>query len=56
MFERKNGFKMNDDPRLSRAYSVAEAAHYLRMHQTTLRSWNWAGLILPADSRGVPIR
>lgn len=28
-----------DDPRLSPAYSVAEAAHYLRMPEETLRSW-----------------
>jgi len=28
-----------DDPRLSPAYSVAEAAHYLRMPEGTLRSW-----------------
>ena len=32
-------FKTNDDPRLVPAYSVAEAAHYLRMHEATLRSW-----------------
>jgi uncharacterized protein (DUF433 family) len=29
----------NDDPRLVPAYSVAEAAHYLRMPKETLRSW-----------------
>ncbi len=28
-----------DDPRLWPAYSVAEAAHYLRMPEETLRSW-----------------
>lgn len=28
-----------DDPRLASAYSVAEAAHYLRMSEGTLRSW-----------------
>ncbi len=28
-----------DDPRLAPAYSVAEAAHYLRMPEGTLRSW-----------------
>src|SRR5438552_4073629 len=27
------------DPRLSPAYSMAEAAHYLRMPEGTLRSW-----------------
>jgi len=28
-----------DDPRLTPAYSVGEAAHYLRMPEKTLRSW-----------------
>jgi hypothetical protein len=28
-----------DDPRLAPAYTVAEAAHYLRMPEGTLRSW-----------------
>src|SRR5579872_7334588 len=28
-----------DDPRLTPAYTLAEAAHYLRMPQETLRSW-----------------
>ena len=32
-------FKTSDDPRLVPAYSVAEAAHYLRMPEGTLRSW-----------------
>jgi len=32
-------FKTMDDPRLVPAYSVAEAAHYLRMPEGTLRSW-----------------
>ncbi len=32
-------FKTNDDPRLVPAYTVAEAAHYLRMPEETLRSW-----------------
>jgi uncharacterized protein (DUF433 family) len=32
-------FKASDDPRLVPAYSVAEAAHYLRMPEETLRSW-----------------
>ena len=31
--------KTTDDPRLLPAYSVAEAAHYLRMPEETLRSW-----------------
>jgi uncharacterized protein (DUF433 family) len=32
-------FKTTEDPRLLPAYSVAEAAHYLRMPEETLRSW-----------------
>jgi uncharacterized protein (DUF433 family) len=32
-------FKTIDDPRLVPAYSVVEAAHYLRMPEGTLRSW-----------------
>ena len=32
-------FRMADDPRLLPAYSVAEAAQYLRMPEETLRSW-----------------
>src|SRR5450755_3976453 len=32
-------FNQTDNPRLSPAYSVAEAAHYLRMPEGTLRSW-----------------
>jgi uncharacterized protein (DUF433 family) len=32
-------FKPTDDPRLAPAYSTAEAAHYLRMPEGTLRSW-----------------
>src|SRR5271156_6157983 len=32
-------FKTTDDPRLLPAYPVAEAAHYLRMPEGTLRSW-----------------
>ena len=32
-------FKTSDDPRLAPAYSVAEAAHYLRIPEETLRSW-----------------
>jgi hypothetical protein len=31
--------KTTDDPRLMPAYTVAEAAHYLRMPEGTLRSW-----------------
>ena len=29
----------NRDPRLSPAYGVTEAAHYLRIHRATLRAW-----------------
>ena len=32
-------FRTSDDPRLVPAYTVAEAAHYLRMPEGTLRSW-----------------
>jgi uncharacterized protein (DUF433 family) len=32
-------FKTSEDPRLLPAYSVAEASHYLRMPEETLRSW-----------------
>ena len=39
-------FKPSDDPRLLPAYSVAEAAHYLRMPEGTLRSWV-AGRLYP---------
>src|SRR5580700_4562001 len=40
MFEREEmALKTSDDPRLVPAYSMAEAAHYLRMPEETLRSW-----------------
>jgi uncharacterized protein (DUF433 family) len=39
-------FKTTDDLRLVPAYSVAEAAHYLRMPEGTLRSWV-AGRLYP---------
>src|SRR5882724_4086947 len=39
-------FKPTEDPRLVPAYSVAEAAHYLRMPEGTLRSWV-AGRLYP---------
>jgi uncharacterized protein (DUF433 family) len=40
MFEKgEMTFRSTDDPRLVPAYSVAEAAHYLRMPEETLRSW-----------------
>jgi uncharacterized protein (DUF433 family) len=34
-----SAFKRTDDPRLQPAYTVAEAAHYIRMPEVTLRSW-----------------
>jgi hypothetical protein len=39
-------FRTTDDPRLVPAYSVTEAAHYLRMPDETLRSWV-AGRLYP---------
>src|SRR5207237_7885244 len=36
--------------RLAPAYSVAEAAHYLRMHEATLRGWV-AGRLYPAGGQ-----
>lgn len=57
-------FRANNDPRLMPAYTVAEAAHYLRMPEATLRSWvrgrlypvggqtrRFRALIEPADPR-----
>ncbi len=32
-------FKTNEDPSQVPAYPVAEASHYLRLNQATLRSW-----------------
>jgi uncharacterized protein (DUF433 family) len=42
--------KNTDDPRLLPAYSLAEAAHYLRMPEGTLRSWI-VGRSYPAAGR-----
>lgn len=39
-------FKTAGDPRLTPAYSMSEAAHYLRMPEGTLRSWV-AGRLYP---------
>jgi len=39
-----------DDPRLVPAYSAAEAAHYLRMNEATLRSWV-LGRLYPAGGQ-----
>ena len=38
------------DPRLAPAYSVAEAAHYLRIPEGTLRSWV-SGRLYPVDGQ-----
>ena len=43
-------FKGNDDPRLQPAYTVAEAARYLRMPEVTLRSW-LTGRLYPVAGR-----
>ena len=43
-------FKPPEDPRLSPAYSMAEAARYLRMPEETLRSWT-VGRMYPADGQ-----
>lgn len=43
-------FDKTDDPRLLPAYPVAEAAHYLRMPEVTLRSWV-AGRLYPVSGR-----
>ncbi len=42
--------KTPDDPRLAPAYSLAEAAHYLRMPEGTLRSWV-IGRLYPAEGQ-----
>lgn len=34
-----SAFNRTDDPRVQPAYTVAEAAHYVRMPEVTLRSW-----------------
>ncbi len=45
------------DPRLAPAYTVAEAAHYLRMPQETLRSWVHGRpyVVLEQSKRSVPL-
>jgi hypothetical protein len=43
-------FKTTDDRRLFPAYSVSEAAHYLRMPEGTLRSWV-AGRLYPVGGQ-----
>ncbi len=50
-------FKTIDDPRLVPAYSVAEAAHYLRMPEGTLRSWVVGRLtpLLDSSKRSRPL-
>ena len=37
--KRTSAFNRADDPRVQPAYTVAEAAHYVRMPEVTLRSW-----------------
>src|ERR1035441_10090269 len=43
-------WRESGDPRLSPAYPVAEAAHYLRMPEETLRSWV-VGRLYPVAGR-----
>src|ERR1035441_9700829 len=43
-------WRESGDPRLSPAYPVAEAAHYLRMPEETLRSWV-VGRLYPVSGR-----
>ena len=49
-FKRTAASGGTDDPRLVPAYSVAEAAHYLRMPEETLRSWV-VGRLYPVSGR-----
>ncbi len=52
MFDRGNAVQLtNDDPRLVPAYSAAEAAHYLRMNEATLRSWVVGQAVSPLVGR-----
>jgi uncharacterized protein (DUF433 family) len=53
----KTSIHSSGDPRLSPAYSVAEAAHYLRMPQETLRSWVLGRLypVLGRQKRSKPL-
>ena len=46
----KHNFRNSDDVRLRPAYTVAEAAHYLRMPDETLRSWV-VGRFYPASGQ-----
>ncbi len=51
MFERNGmALKTTEDPRRLPAYTIAEAAHYLRMPEGTLRSWV-AGRLYPAGGQ-----
>lgn len=45
-----SAFQRADDPRLQPAYTVAEAAHYVRMPEVTLRSWV-SGRTYPASGQ-----
>jgi uncharacterized protein (DUF433 family) len=50
-------FNGTDDPRLQPAYTVAEAAHYVRMPEVTLRSWV-SGRLYPVSGqrrRSLPV-
>src|ERR1039457_1243908 len=49
-FRRTTAAYGTDDPRLLPAYTVAEAAHYLRMPEETLRSWV-VGRLYPVAGR-----
>src|ERR1700690_929341 len=48
--EERMAFKPNDDLRVVPAYSMPEAAHYLRMPEETLRSWV-VGRLYPVAGR-----
>jgi uncharacterized protein (DUF433 family) len=49
-FNRKLKFQTSDEARLLPAYTIGEAAHYLRMPEETLRSWV-AGRLYPASGQ-----
>jgi len=50
IFKEASSLCGSNDPRLLPAYSIAEAAHYLRMPEETLRSWV-AGRLYPVAGR-----
>src|SRR5713226_7775685 len=49
-FKRALKLPTSEEARLSPAYTIAEAAHYLRMPEETLRSWV-AGRFYPASGQ-----